>query len=89
MSRARVTRDIIGYWVMVQSALKGCSHIRNSMDKCLEVNREKVKNMTEEGFNKSRDSVLTKLKEKDKNQAEDRARMYSGELETHRYQFDR
>lgn len=89
ISRAKVTRDIIGYWVMVQSAKKGCSHIRNSIDKCLAEHREKVKNLTDEEFCKVRDAVLTIISEKDKNQSEDVARMYSSELATHRYQFDR
>jgi len=67
LSRHKVTRDVLGYWVMVQSEKHGCSHLRNSMDKCLQDFREKVKNMTEEDFQKSRDSVLTTLSEKDKN----------------------
>lgn len=88
LSRTKVTRDVIGYWVMVQSEKQGCSHLRNSLDKCLADFREKVKNMSDEDFKKSRDSVLTTISEKDKNQQEDFERCYT-EIATHRYQFDR
>ena len=45
--------------------------------------------MTEEEFNTARDSVLTNVAEKDKNQREDFTRIYNGEIVSHRYQFDR
>ena len=66
-SRHVLLRDVLCYRIIVQSSEKGCTHIRNSIDACLADHREKVKVMTEEEFNKSRESVLTKLSEKDKN----------------------
>lgn len=56
---------------MVQSEKQGCSHLRNSMDTMLLVEREKVKAMDEAGFNTVRDAVLTHVAEKDKNMKED------------------
>ena len=44
--------------------------------------------MTSEEFNENRNSVLTKISEKDKNPGEEFARMFS-EIALHRYQFDR
>jgi len=88
ISRHKVVRDVLGYWVMVQSEKQGCSHLRNSMDKCLEEFREKVQKLSDEDFQKSRDSVLTTISEKVKNQNEAFAQDY-GEIVHHRYQFDR
>ena len=45
--------------------------------------------MTDEEFNTARDSVLTNVAEKDKNQREDFSRIYNSEICSHRYQFDR
>ena len=50
------------------------------MDTFLEKMREKVKTMTDEEFDKSRNSVLTNLEEKDKNQKEEFARLNNGEI---------
>ena len=78
----------MGFWLLVQSDKQGCSYIRNSIDKCLEQIREKVKTLDEEEYIKTRDSVQTKLALKDKNQAEDFSRA-SHEISNHRYQFGR
>ena len=59
------------------------------MDTFLEKLREKVKTMTDEEFDKSRNSVLTNLEEKDKNQKEEFARLNNGEISQHRLVFDR
>jgi secreted Zn-dependent insulinase-like peptidase len=59
------------------------------MDTFLEKMREKVKTMTDEEFDKSRNSVLTNLEEKDKNQREEFARLNNGEISQHRLVFDR
>ena len=59
------------------------------MDTFLEKMREKVKTMTDEEFDKSRNSVLTNLEEKDKNQKEEFARLNNGEISQHRLVFDR
>ena len=59
------------------------------MDTFLGKMREKVKTMTDEEFDKSRNSVLTNLEEKDKNQREEFARLNNGEISQHRLVFDR
>jgi len=59
------------------------------MDTFLEKMREKVKTTTDEEFDKSRNSVLTNLEEKDKNQREEFARLNNGEISQHRLVFDR
>lgn len=59
------------------------------MDTFLGKMREKVKTMTDEEFDKSRNSVLTNLEEKDKNQKEEFARLNNGEISQHRLVFDR
>ena len=59
------------------------------MDKCLEKNREKLKTMTDEEFDKQRNSVLTNLEEKDKNQKEEFGRLNNSEIAQHRLMWDR
>ena len=80
----KVGRDVIGFWICVQSEKQGCSYIRNSMDTMLLAERENVKAMDDEGFNTVRNAVLTLISEKDKNMKEEFERQY-GEISTHRY----
>lgn len=70
---------------MIQSEKVGNSHLRNSLDKVLDIQRQKVREITEEQFIKNRDSVLTKISEKAKNQKEDKEKMYSNGISQHRY----
>lgn len=79
----------MGFWILVQSDKQGCSYLRNSVDKCLEKNRENLKTMTDEEFDKQRNSVLTNLEEKDKNQKEEFSRLNNGEISQHRLMWDR
>jgi len=79
----------MGLWMLVQSPGKGCSHIKNSMNKHMTEMWKKVQELSDEDFKTCVDSVLTITAEKDKNANEELARYWSQEFATHKYLFDR
>lgn len=82
-------KDAKGIQMLVQSPQKGCSHIRNSMDKHLATMREKAAAIPDEEFATMVKAVLVNIEEKDKNLAEENARFFSIEIDKHSYIFDR
>ena len=88
-TRSNITRDIHGIQFCIQSPGKGCSHIRNSLDKHLAAMLEKSKAMTDEEFQTMVKSVLVELEAKDKNLSEENSRFWKSEIANHRYMFDR
>lgn len=87
-SRSRNGRDLLGAWILVQSAVKDCDYLRDRIQKHMARQRTKVAALTEEAFKTQVNAVLIGLKEKDKNMSEEFARMH-GEIVTHKYNFDR
>lgn len=87
-SRLSDYRDIMGAQFIVQSPNQPCEYIVNSLNTLLNVQREKVRNITEEDFKTQLDSVLVKLSEKDYNLSREHSRLW-GEIATHKYMFGR
>jgi insulysin len=87
-SRHSQVRDVLGMWFLIQSPNKGCSHIRNSLDKHLQEMSEKVEKISNEDFETQVEALMTLLAEKDKNQEETFGRDWN-EFATHKYLFER
>lgn len=88
-SRPRSSRDIISAWFLIQSPTKNCEHIRSRLDIHMAKMKVKMAEMTDEQFKTCVGSVNTDISEKDKNLGEAFARVWSGEMATHKYKFDR
>lgn len=74
--------------MMVQSPKMGCSHLRSRVDKHLATMREKAAAIPDDEFQTMVKAILVNIEEKDKNLAEENARLFTIEIGIHRYQFD-
>lgn len=83
------TRDVHALQFLIQSPKYGCSHIRNSLDKHLQVMRGKAQEMPDSEFDTMVKAVLVDLEAKDKNLAEESDRFFNAEVGSHRYHWDR
>ena len=73
---------------MVQSPTRSCEYITHSINQFLLNMRVKVQNLSDEDFHTQRDSVLTKLQEKDLNLNQQHSRNFT-EIASHKYNFER
>ena len=88
-SRARVSRDILSAWFLIQSPQKDCMYIRTRLDLHLQRMRKKVHQLSDEDFTTVVGAVMTSISEKDKNLNEEFGRFWRQEMSTHKYDFDR
>lgn len=78
----------MGAQIIVQSPQQSCEYIVNSANTFLNVQREKVKNLSDEEFKTQVESVMTQIAEKDYNLGREHQRFWN-EIVTHKYIFDR
>lgn len=86
---AKKTRNVVGNRFLIQSPKHACEYLVRKINDFLVDVHSKLQNggLTDEEFLTHKNSVLTDLKEKDINIAEEHARHWA-ELTTHRYQFE-
>jgi len=85
--REQTARDITGFIFLIQSPKFGCSHIRNSLDKHLAVQRIKATETTDEEFKTIQEALCTQIEEQDKNLAQETHRAWN-EIVTHQYDWE-
>ena len=88
-TKVLTVRDVHGLNFLVQSPTKGCSYLRNSLDKHLLNMIEKAASISDEEFATMVKAVLVGIEEQDKNLSEEVSRFFKSEIAIHRYHFDR
>ena len=87
-SSAVSLRDVIGCRFVVQSPKQSCEYIRNSFNKFIADQTQKINSLSDEDFKTNVESIITRISEKDYNLSGDFKRMFQ-EISTHKYLFDR
>jgi len=80
--REQSARDVTGFIFLIQSPKFTCSHIRNSLDKHLAVQRVKAAELSDEDFKTMQEAICTQIEDQDKTLADEAARTWN-EIITH------
>jgi insulysin len=86
---ATSTRDVIGLKFIIQSTVKDCLGIKESLDNQLAKMSKNLADLSDDDFDEIKDSVLTLFEEKDVNLKEEFDRYFFKDLITHKYVFNR
>ena len=70
-TQAKKVRDAVGNFILVQSSVKSCPQLLNSVNLHLEAMRKKIQNMTDDEFKTNVDATISKITVKDNNQKEE------------------
>lgn len=87
-SRGINNRDVLGNQFLVQSAKRSCEYLIHCINNFLIEQREEVKKLTDDQFEVYKQSIHTKLSEKDINLPKEYNR-FGAEISTHKYNFKR
>ena len=81
--------DIYSALFLVQSAVKNAEYIRSRLDIHLNTMRQNVLQLSDSEFQETVSAVMTIVAQKDKNLKEAHSRIWTNEISTHAYIFDR
>ena len=87
-SRAIEMRGVLGCQFLYQSPKRSCEYLYSSIHQFLEMMKEKVKKMTDEEFDTTKETVNHMVSKQDHTLSHEHSRLYY-ELGTHKYRFTR